>query len=101
MVRSGQVSCATPPRQVRQGDGKDEGAAVEELLHEALYPEQLQSGDAGHQEVDRDERAPGIEPAGRDARGSQECVWGAQSRSCRDAVLVDESAEAVATLDAL
>src|SRR3954469_6135915 len=50
----------------------DQGSAVEELLYEALDAEQLQSGDPGDQEVDGDQRAPGVEAARRDAGRAQE-----------------------------
>src|SRR5947209_19679605 len=58
--------------ELRQGDRQDEAAAIEEVLHEGLDAEDGEAGYPGDQEIDRHERAPGIEPAGRDAGRAEE-----------------------------
>src|SRR5438552_10786066 len=57
--------------QLRERDGEDEAAAVEEVLDEGLDAEDREAGDAGDEEIDGDGRAPRIEAPRRDARRSE------------------------------
>ena len=57
---------------LRQRDGEDQRAAVEELLHEGLHAEQLEPGDAGDEEVDGRDRADRVEAPGEDRRRAEE-----------------------------
>src|SRR3979409_539198 len=56
--------CSTSSSDLREPPGDYQRATVEQLLHEVLNPEQLQSGDAGNEEVHGDERADCVEAAG-------------------------------------
>src|SRR5437870_10196 len=47
--------------QLRESDGEDEAAPVEEVLDEGLDAEDREAGDAGDEEVDGDGRAPRVE----------------------------------------
>src|SRR4051812_38841347 len=58
--------------QPRRHHRHDQRSAVEELLDEALNAEQLQPRDPGDQEVDGDQRAPGVEAARGDAGRAEE-----------------------------
>src|SRR5205807_9107158 len=54
--------------QLRESDGEDEAAPVEEVLDEGLDAEDREAGDAGDEEVDGDGRAPRVEAPRRYAR---------------------------------
>ena len=57
---------------LRQRDGEDQRAAVEELLHEGLHAEELEPRDAGDEEVDGRDRAERVEAPGEDRRRAEE-----------------------------
>ena len=57
--------------ELRNRNGDHEPAAIEQILHEAVGAKKVEAEDAGRQEIDRDERAPGVEAAGKD-RGRAE-----------------------------
>ena len=61
-----------PPQQLRECSGDHERATVEQLLDEASGAAKLKPGDPSDQEVDRDERAPGVEATGNDRRRTEE-----------------------------
>ena len=57
---------------LRRRDGDHQGGAVEHALHPGLNAQDGKPGDAGHQEVHGDERAPRIEAARSDRRAAEE-----------------------------
>src|SRR6478735_607557 len=66
------LALAAAADELRQDHGDDQRPAVEELLDVLLGAEQLETGDAGDQEVHGNQRAPGVEAADPEHGRTQE-----------------------------